>query len=316
MVLGTTLVSFVNKIKNMTHEHSQKPPKTLSGLIIAIVINIGIVIFEIILGILSNSLALVSDAFHNLTDIFSMILGYIAEKISTIPANSDKTYGYKKAEFVTAFINSLVLLIATGYIFYEGISRLLKPTEVLSVQMFYVGIIAAIGNGFATWILLKNSTENTNMKAVWLHSLQDTLLSFSVIIGAVIIYFTNWNIVDPLISIFIAIFLIRSVYALIKETLSALLDSVPANVSYDEIKKDLLNINEIDEVKDLHIWLANSKSPILSVHIQITDEKKLKTVFIKVKKMLLDKYGIQHTTLQIMPKTIIDCIKLDCDHCN
>lgn len=300
----------------MTHKHSQKTPKTLSGLIMAIVINIGIVVFEIILGIFSNSLALISDAFHNLTDIFSMILGYIAEKISVISANSNKTYGYKKAEFITAFINSLILLVATGYIFYEGIFRLFKPTKVLSIQMFYVGIIAVIGNGFATWILLRNSKKNTNMKAVWLHSLQDTLLSFGVIIGAVIIYFTGWNIVDPLISVFIAIFLIRSAYALVKETLNALLDSVPANISYDEVKKDLLNINKIDGVKDLHIWLASSKSTMLSAHIQIANEKDLKTVFIEVKKMLLDKYGIRHTTLQIMPKAIIDCIKLDCDHCN
>ena len=300
----------------MTHEHTQETPKTLSSLIIAIAINIGIVVFEITLGFFSNSLALISDAFHNLTDIFSMILGYITEKISNIPANSDKTYGYKKAEFITAFINSLILLVATGYIFYEGISRLFKPTEVSSVQMFYVGIIAVIGNGFATWILSKSSKENTNMKAVWLHSLQDALLSFGVIVGAVIIYFTGWNIIDPLISIFIAAFLAKSIYALIKETLSALLDSVPADVKYEEVKKDLLNINKIDRVEDLHIWLASSKLPMLSVHIQIDNEKDLKTVFIEAKKILRNKYGIEHTALQIMPKTIIDCMKLDCNHCN
>ncbi len=300
----------------MSHQHKHATPKTLSNLIFAIIINVGIVIFEITLGIISGSLALISEAFHNITDISSMILGYISEKISLKPGNSQKTYGYKKIEFITAFVNSLILLLATIYIFYEATIRLFEPIKVLSLPMFYAGIVAVIGNGIATWILAKDSKQNTNMKAVWLHSLQDALLSVGVIFGAIIIYFTGWNIVDPLISILISFFLIKSIYSLIKETLNALLDSVPQSMNYEAIKKDLLNINEIKDVKDLHIWLANSHTPILSVHIQIESSSQLENTFIKAKNILHDKYNIEHATLQIIPQKILENKELHCEHCN
>ncbi|VAW31860.1 Cobalt-zinc-cadmium resistance protein CzcD [hydrothermal vent metagenome] len=291
-------------------------PKNLSNLIIAIIINIGITIFEFTLGILSNSLALISDAFHNATDISSIILGYISERVSTFPTNSEKTYGYKKIEFVTAFVNSLILLIATIYIFYEGISRLFTPTAVSSIQMFYVGIFAVIGNGFATWILSKNSDRNINIKAVWLHSLQDTLVSFGVVIGAAIIYFTGWNIVDPVISILIALFLTKSIFYLLKETLNALLDSVPSNIKYEEVRASLNAINGVVNINDLHIWSASSNTPILSAHIKIEDITKLNDVFIKSRNVLLNKYGIVHTTLQIIPTGTEDNKDPNFKYCN
>ncbi len=296
------------------HNHNHATPKTFSNLIIAIIINVGIVVFEIILGIISGSLALISDAFHNITDISSMILGYISEKISLKPSDNKKTYGYKKMEFITAFVNSLILLLAVAYILYESILRLFKPVEILSAQMFYVGLIAVIGNGIATWILSKDSKQNTNLKAVWLHSLQDALLSVGVIIGAGIIYFTGWTIVDPLISIFISIFLIKSIYTLIKETLNALLDSVPKNINYENVKKDILAVKGVKNVNDLHIWSANSHLTMLSVHIQIDDINNLATIFTNIKTTLHDKYDIEHSTIQILPENMD--INFECNHCN
>lgn len=299
---------------NHNHNYKHEAPKTLSHLIISIVINIGIVIFEIILGILSNSLALISDAFHNITDIFSMILGYVSEKLMSKGVDDKKTYGYKKIEFIAAFVNSLILLVATVYIFYEGVMRLFHPVEVVSLQMFYVGIVAVFGNGIATWILSKSSKENTNMKAVWLHSLQDTVLSLGVIFGAVIIYFTGFNIVDPIISIFISIFLLRSIYFLLKETFAALIDSVPENIEFEEIRNDLIGIEGVGKVSDLHIWLANSHTPMLSVHLQIDSKDILEDVFTEAKKILSETYKIEHCTIQIIPKSMNANLK--CVHCN
>ena len=299
----------------MSHNHSHEAPKNLTRLVLAILINIAIVIFEIILGILSNSLALISDAFHNITDISSMILGYISEKLSQKSPSKTKTFGYKKIEFVSAFINSFVLLLVTIYILYEGILRLLHPEQVISLQMLYVGIVAVIGNGVATWILSHGSKDNTNMKAVWLHSLQDALLSVGVIIGAGIIYFTGWNIIDPLLSIFISIFLLKSIYLLLKETFNALVDSVPDNIDFDKVRQDLLAIDGIKTVSDLHIWLSDSHTPMLSVHITTQTIDKNGNIFIKAKKLLHDTYDIEHTTLQIIPAKIAST-DFHCEHCN
>ncbi len=296
----------------MTHKHIHETPKTFSGLIIAIGINIVITVFEIILGIMANSLALISDAAHNLTDIGSMVLGYVTEKMVACPANDKKTYGYKKMEFVTAFVNGLILLLVTSYILYEGITRLFTAPEVMSGTMFYVGLIALLGNTVATWILTKSSKNNTNMQAVWLHSLQDALSSLGVVMGAVIIKFTGWNIVDPIISILIAVFLIKSIYHLIKRTVDALLDSVPEGIDYEEVKRDLLQIKGVVKLNDLHIWLESSRLPMLSVHLQVKQLGDLERVFQEAKNLLFDKYHIEHTTVQVIP---VD-IRTKCKHCN
>jgi len=295
----------------MSHDH-QHQPKTLTGLVVAIIINIGITIFEVIFGVLSNSLALISDAAHNLTDIGSMILGYVSEKMLAKPANDKKTYGYKKMEFVTAFVNGLILLLVTGYVLYEGIFRLFKTPEVVSGQMFYVGLIALAGNTIATWILTRSAKENTNMQAVWLHSLQDALASLGVVLGAVIIHYTGWKIVDPIISILIALFLVKSIYHLIKRTLDALLDSVPDNINYEEVRKDLLNIEGVEKLSDLHIWLESSHLPMLSVHLEIKDKQDFSKILKDTKNLLFQKYKLEHTTIQIAPQNI----KIQCKHCN
>ncbi len=296
----------------MSHNHKHETPKTIPGLIIAIGINIVITVFEIILGIMANSLALISDAAHNLTDIGSMVLGYVTEKMVARPANDKKTYGYKKMEFVTAFVNGLILLLVTGYILYEGVIRLFTVPEVVDGTMFYVGLIALLGNAVATWILTKSSKNNTNMQAVWLHSLQDALSSLGVVMGAVIIKFTGWNIIDPIISILIAVFLIKSIYHLIKRTVDALLDSVPEGIDYEEVKRDLLQIKGVVKLNDLHIWLESSRLPMLSVHLQIGDVNDLEQVFQEAKNLLFDKYHIEHTTVQVIP---VD-IRTKCKHCN
>ena len=129
-----------------------------------------------------------------------------------------------------------------------------------------------------------------------------------------VIYFTGWNIVDPIISILIAVFLFKSIYSLIKETLNALLDSVPSNIDYDKVKKDLLNIKNVKTISDLHIWLIDSHLPALSVHIQSNDIKDSNKIIIEAKRFLHDKYGIEHATLQVLPKGLEN--DLDCNHCN
>ena len=295
------------------HAHPHPQVNSLSRLLSAILINGGIVIFEIVLGVITGSMALVSDAVHNISDISAMILGYWSEKVSQKPATTSKTYGYKKIEFITAFANSIILSIAILFIFYESVLRLLQPVVVESTTMFWVALVALGGNSIATLILTKSSQKNFNLKAVWLHSLQDALLSLGVVVGAVIIHFTGWSIVDPILSIVIGIFITKEIYKIISHTINALLDSVPDGIDFYEVKKEILKISGVEKVEDLHIWQSDSHTKMLSAHIKSTDKITNQKIIESAKKMLHDKFDIKHTTLQVVS---VEEPFANCNHCN
>ena len=297
----------------MSNNHSHPQVNSLSRLLVAIFINSGIVIFEIILGVITGSMALVSDAVHNISDISAMVLGFWSEKISKRPANKQKTYGYKKIEFITAFANSLFLSVAIIFVFYEAVMRFFQPVVVASDKMFFVALIALIGNSIATIILQKTANQNFNLKAVWLHSLQDALLSLGVVIASVIIYFTEWNIVDPLVSIIICLLIAREIYKIFSQTVNALLDSVPEGIDFNEVKSEILKNKNIKEIADLHIWQASSHDKILSAHLRILPDANAQKIIESVKNILHEKYDIDHTTLQIVS---FNEPLANCTHCN
>ena len=202
----------------------------------SILINIIITIFEIVIGLVSGSLALISDAVHNLTDVGSLALSWWGEKISAKPPTPNKTYGFKRAEILIAFINSLVLLVVVAFIAKEAIIRLTNPQELSGGLVAITAAVALLGNGLATFILKKHSHDNLNMKSAWLHSFQDAIFSLGVIVGAILIYFFHWNIIDPIISILLSIFIAREVYKILKDAINILMESVPDDPDMEVIK--------------------------------------------------------------------------------
>jgi len=221
---------------NHNHSHEHIHVQTSKNLIWSIGINVIIVIFEIIFGLLSRSFALITDALHNLTDVGSMILSLWGEKLADKPQNEKKTYGYKRAEILIAFINGSILLGVVGFILVEAGIRLFKPEPVSGITMMIVAGVALLGNGIATYLLQKGADKNLNLKSAWLHSLQDALFSFGVIISAGIIYVTGWNWIDPLASIVISIFLLKEIFSILSEVISMLMDSVPADIDFAKVK--------------------------------------------------------------------------------
>ncbi|MDZ7798703.1 MAG: cation diffusion facilitator family transporter [Patescibacteria group bacterium] len=288
------------------------------NLVLAIIINSFIVIFEIIFGVISRSFALISDALHNITDIGSMILSLWGEKLADKPQTEKKTYGYNRAELIIAFVNAGVLLGIVGFILVEAIIRFFHPEQVASFTMLIVAGVALVGNGIATYLLQKGADKNLNLKSAWLHSMQDALFSLAVVIGAVIIYYTGWNWIDPLASIIISVFLLKEIYSIIKQSVNMLMDSVPEGIDFAEVKKELMKLEGISDINDLHIWQTNSENKILSVHIKISElsEKKRTELLIKVQKLLKEKYGIDHSTLQMVSEKEAKLINLNCNHCN
>jgi cobalt-zinc-cadmium efflux system protein len=299
----------------MEHNHHHDQAASLKNLIFAIVINGVIVVFEMVFGLLIQSMALISDAIHNLSDIAAMGFSYWAEKVSLRPANELRTYGYRKIEFIAAFVNSLVLSVVIAFVFWESIQRLFAPADVSGRTMLWVAVIAFVGNEAATLLLQKISTRNFNMKSVWLHSLQDALFSLGIIIGALLITFFSWRIVDPLISMVICIFITREIYKIIRHTVNSLMDAVPEDIDFVQVKNDLLAIPTVAEISDLHIWQTGANQKLLSAHLKSGEASPDHEAIIRaVQELLTHKYGINHTTLQILPSS---AGKMEhCNHCN
>jgi cobalt-zinc-cadmium efflux system protein len=301
--------------ENHNNSHGHKQPASLKNLVFAMVINGGIVVFEMIFGLLIQSMALISDAVHNLSDIAAMGFSYWAEKASRRPANASKTYGYRKIEFIAAFVNSIVLSVVIAFVFWETLKRLMSPPEIPGQAMLWVALVAFVGNGAATLLLQKISTRNFNMKSAWLHSLQDALFSLGVIVGALLITFFGWRLVDPLISMVICIVIAREIYKIVRQTINALLDAVPPDIDYIEVRNDLLAIPAVAEVNDLHIWQTGASQKLLSAHIRTADETVDSEMIVRAaQEILLRKYGINHTTLQILPGSAGEMEH--CNHCN
>lgn len=296
------------------HHHNDQPP-SLANLILAILINGGIVVFEMIFGLLISSMALISDAVHNLSDIVAMSFTYWAEKMSRRPATEHKTYGWRKMEFIAAFVNSTVLSVVIAFVFWESVQRLFSPAQVSGTTMLWVAVVAFVGNSAAALLLHKISDRNFNIKSAWLHSLQDALFSLGVIVGALLITYFDLYFIDPLISIVICIFIAREIYKIIRHTVNALLDSVPADVDFNAVKKDLLSVSGVAEVNDLHIWQTGTGQKLLSAHLVSDDEPPDHEQIIRaVQKILHEDHGIDHTTIQLLPSSAREMEH--CNHCN
>lgn len=288
------------------------------GIALAIVINIGITVSEIVIGLFIGSLALVSDAVHNFSDVGSLGLSWWGEKVKERKSTTSKTYGYKRAEIIIALFNAMTLLAVVVFIFIEAIKRLSAPNEIASGYMIVMAMVALVGNGIATYILEKDAHKNLNMKSAWMHSLQDALFSLGVVVGAVLIYYFHWYIIDPVISILLSIYILKVVYGLIKETVDILMESVPVGVDFSEVKTSLEKLPAVIRVSDLHIWQTDSNSRLLSAHIKTEDVKNgdRNKLLKSIQDLLLSKFEISHTTIQLVANSGKDEIDLNCEHCN
>lgn len=287
-------------------------------IIIAIVINIIITFFEVVVGVFIGSLALVSDAVHNFSDVGALGLSWWGEKVKERGNTKYKTYGYKRAEILIAFFNSLVLLAVVVFVLVEAIQRLFHPSEITGGWMIVAALVALVGNGIATLLLEKDSHKNLNLKSAWLHSLQDALFSLGVVAGAILIYFFHWYIIDPIISIVLSVYIFKEVYELLKQTLNILMESVPTDIDFEKVKESLEKFPKVKQVNDIHIWQTDSNSRFLSAHLEIenVENGERNDLLIQIKNKLLKDFNINHATIQMVSASEAEKLKLNCNHCN
>lgn len=295
--------------------HHHGPPPTLRYLLAAIMINGGIVVVELGFGLAIQSMALISDAVHNLSDIGHMLFSYWAERVARRPATIRKTYGYRKVEFIAAFVNSIVLSVVIAFVFWGSLQRLFDPAPVPGREMLFVAAVAFLGNGAATLLLQKIAAGNLNLKSAWLHSLQDALFTLGVIAGALVILFSGWTLVDPLLSLAICLVIGREIVKIVRQAVDSLLDAVPPDIDFLQVREALLAIPGVVEVNDLHIWQTRSDQRLLSAHLVSGGAQPDHEAIVRAsQEVLLTRFGINHATIQILPAAA--AALAHCNHCN
>jgi cobalt-zinc-cadmium efflux system protein len=257
-------------------------------------------IVEFIGGIYTNSLALTADAGHMLSDVGALALSYFAIWISSKPATPQKTYGYFRTEILAAFINGITLVGIALFIIYEAYLRIATPPEVKASTMIIIAIGGLIVNIIGAFLLHKESKENLNIQGAFLHIIGDLLGSIGTIIAGIIILRWNFYLADPIISIIIALLILYSSISLINEAVHVLMESTPSHINVETIKESILEIPEVIDVHDLHVWSIASNKIALSVHV-VTNYLENQQILCTIDNLLKEKFNIEHSTIQIEP---------------
>jgi len=260
-------------------------------------------VVELVGGILTNSLALLSDAGHMLSDIAALGLSLFAFQISRRPATPQKTFGYHRLEIVAALVNGLVLWLIVGVIFHEAYQRFFTPPEVQSLGMLIIATIGLAVNIAAGFILYRSHNENLNIHSAFLHVVGDALGSVGAIIAALIMLSTGWYLVDPLISFLIGGLILYTSWGLIKESAAILMQSVPRGISLDEVQNAMESTTGVLKVHDLHVWAVTSGVFTLSAHAVVNGDSDFHDVLSAIEKALSEKFDIRHTTIQLETKS-------------
>jgi cobalt-zinc-cadmium efflux system protein len=286
----------------MTHEHIPTLTRSISRrLILSLGITLAFVVVEVLAGVFANSLALLTDAAHNFTDVLALALTGWALWVTTKPAHAGKTYGYHRAGILVALVNSTTLaLIALG-IFYEAWKRFVAPPEVQADILIGVGAAAVVVN-LVTALLVRRGAENDlNLKSAFLHLMGDVFSTVGAVIAGIIIRFTGLNWLDPLVSVLIGVLILWNAWGILRESLNILMESTPADINMDDLRGDILAVEGVRGVHDLHVWSITSQLRYLSAHIVTEDV----TVSVGVKiqaavgMMLADRHEVRHATLQL-----------------
>jgi len=282
------------------HHHNDFEDASIAKLWISIGLNLIITIAEVIGGIVSNSLALLSDAVHNLNDTVSLGISLFARKISKKGVSRQKTFGYKRAEIIGAFINLITLVIVALFLIKEGVERFMDPQPIDGLTMFWVAIIGLAGNLITAALLFKDSRENLNLKSAYIHILSDALSSVGVIIGGWLIMKYQWYVVDTVLTIGIGAYILWHSYHMLRETIDILMESKPDHLELTELEDQMNFINGVCGVHHLHVWRLDEHQILLECHIVIEkeDAMQMEKVKTKLKKMLHDKFEITHSTLE------------------
>ena len=288
------------------HSHAAVTEGNAKKLTIALILTTTFLIIEFIAGLITQSLALLSDAAHMFTDAAALAIALAAIKIAKRPADNKRTFGYQRFEILAALFNASMLFFVAIYILYEAYQRFTQPPEIQSLGMLIVASIGLIINLISMKILMSSATESLNMKGAYLEVLSDALGSVGVIIGAVIIYYTNWYWVDTIIAVAIGFWVLPRTWILLRQSINILLEGVPEEIDIEKLRHDLLALDGVESIHQLKVWAITSKNIHLTVHLFAPniDRNQLHRTAIE---MLSHEHGIAEVTLQIEDDAEMNC---------
>lgn len=286
-----------------SHSHNHSHAHDLNGrnLFISILLNIAITVAQVIGGLVSGSLALLSDALHNFSDVVSLIISWIANKLVKKKASLKRTFGYKRAEILAAFINASTLIIVAILLIFEAMERFQNPQEIGSNLVIWLSGIAILGNGFSVLLLKRNANDNMNMKSAYLHLLTDMMASIAVLIGGLLMKFYQIWWIDSALTFAISIYLIVMGWNLLRDSFKVLMLFTPESTSVDAIVEDIQRIEVIKNVHHVHIWQLNEDEIHLEAHIDFNKDIKLSEFDIilnEIEELIFHKYEINHINIQ------------------
>lgn len=284
--------------KDHTHSH---PDMKGRKLLLSIFLNIIITVAQVIGGIISGSLSLLSDALHNFSDVLSLTVSYVADRYSKKDASVTKTFGYKRAEIIAAFVNSATLVVVAIYLIYEAFIRFMNPKAIESNLVIWLALLGILANGFSVLLLYKDSKSNMNMRSAYLHLFTDMAASVAVLIGGLLMLYFEWFWVDSLLTVLIAVYLLFMGYDLLKSSFKVLMLFTPDELSLEEVSEVICKLPEIKNVHHMHIWQLNDQETHLEAHLDFYEDVSLTefdAVLVKVEEVLYENFGINHVTIQ------------------
>ncbi|MFP4527969.1 MAG: cation diffusion facilitator family transporter [Candidatus Kapaibacterium sp.] len=284
------------------HSHGDIAGTSKSRMLVTVALNLAITAAEVVGGLLANSLALLSDAVHNLSDTAAVFLAWIAIRISEKKSTGKMTFGYRRIQILAAFFNALVLIAISAYLIYEAIHRFYNPQPVEGTIMFIVAVVGLLGNLISVFLLRKNKGDNLNVRAAYLHLLGDTLSSVVVIAGGVLIIYFNIYWIDPLVTILIGLYIGKATYSVLKETIGILMQSAPPDMDIGEISAELETIDKVENIHHIHLWRLDDRSVHFECHCDISEDMNVSRtdeLRRKLEDRLHEKFDIHHVTIQI-----------------
>lgn len=288
------------------HAHALGRQGNRRRMAIALAINLVLVVAGVAGAVLFDSVALLADAGHVLSDVGAIALGLVAASMAARPPRGRRTFGFQRGEVIAAFVNGVALLAIAVLVFAESIGRLSDPPDVVGGGVLAIGVVGLVGNLAATAVLVAGDRSDLNLEAVLRHSVADALGSIGVVVSGAVILATGWGYADPIAGLAIGVLILASAVGLVRETLDVLMEAAPAGVDVEEIGGAMAAVPGVREVHDLHVWTVTSGFPALAAHVRAAPGEDLDEVRTRVEALLHDRFDLHHTTLQMMAEPLLE----------
>lgn len=280
------------------HSHGELKGRNLG---IVILLNVGITVAQIVGGFISGSLALLSDAMHNFSDVLALVISWFANKLASRKQTAKQTFGYKRAEIIAALINAVSLIVIAFFLLKEAVERFSQPAEIQSGLVMILGGLSIVLNGLSVLLVMKDAKDNINMRSAYLHLLSDMVSSIAVVLGGWLMYMWDITWVDSLLSVAIALYLVWASWGMVLESIRILMQFAPIHINLDDINKKVLKLKEIENMHHVHVWQLDDKQINFEAHISFKEDLKLSQVnkvLHEVEHLLQHDFEINHVTLQ------------------